>query len=289
MPENNNNCPSCLEDLMRPSACEKTLGGMVTEFLYGYKSDVQTWPQKQSAALRTGLVDHVETVNGSNMVMKPGKRMFRIQVKKGSAELKYEVQGESGAKSFKASLESNIPGFRSAILGFMTATINQELVVLAKTRAGEWHLLGDEDEGVEYDSGTANSGKTGTDANGADVTFATECAAPTIYKGDIDSLLTVDGTAATIVMGTEVVSGTGVTLKATATANDSTITKVGFRYKVEGTADWTTANVSSFTSGTEFSKSVTGLTASTDYLYYAYMVVDGHEVYTETYTFTTGA
>ena len=163
MPENNNNCPSCLEDLMRPSACEKTLGGMVTEFLYGYKSDVQTWPQKQSAALRTGLVDHVETVNGSNMVMKPGKRMFRIQVKKGSAELKYEVQGESGAKSFKASLESNIPGFRSAILGFMTATINQELVVLAKTRAGEWHLLGDEDEGVEYDSGTANSGKTGTE------------------------------------------------------------------------------------------------------------------------------
>ncbi|MBO4654663.1 MAG: fibronectin type III domain-containing protein [Bacteroidales bacterium] len=289
MPENNNNCPSCLEDLMRPSACEKTLGGMVTEFLYGYKDDVQTWPQKQSAALRTGLVDHVETVSGSNLVMKTGKRMFRVQVKKGSAELKYELQGESGAKSFKSTLECNIPGFRSAILGFMSATANQELVILAKTRSGEWHLLGDDDEGVEYDSGTANSGKTGTDANGADVTFATECAAPTVYQGDVDSLKTVDGTAATIVMGTEVVSGTGVTLKATATANDSTITKVGFRYKVEGTADWTTANVSSFTSGTEFSKSVTGLTASTDYLYYAYMVVDGHEVYTETYTFTTGA
>ncbi len=285
----NNNCPSCLEDLMRPGACEKTLGGMVTEFLFGYKDDVQTWPAKQAANLREHLVDLIETVAGSNLVMKNGKRMFRIQVKKGSAELKYELQGESGAKSFKTTLETNIPGFRSVILGFMTATANQELVLLAKTRSGEWHLLGDEDEGVEYDSGTANSGKTGTDANGADVTFATECAAPTVYKGDIDSLKTVSGTAATIQIGTEVVNGTGVTLKATATANDSVITKVGFRYKVEGSADWTTANVSSFTSGTEFSKSVTGLTASTDYLYYAYMVVDGHEVYTETYAFTTGS
>ena len=285
----NNNCPSCLEDLMRPGACEKTLGGMVTEFLFGYKDDVQTWPAKQAANLREHLVDLIETVAGSNLVMKNGKRMFRIQVKKGSAELKYELQGESGAKSFKTTLETNIPGFRSVILGFMTATANQELVLLAKTRSGEWHLLGNEDEGVEYDSGTANSGKTGTDANGADVTFATECAAPTVYKGDIESLKTVSGTAATIEIGTEVVSGTGVTLKATATANDSTITKVGFRYKVEGSADWNTANVSSFTSGTEFSKSVTGLTASTDYLYYAYMVVDGHEVYTETYAFTTGS
>jgi len=285
----NNNCPSCLEDLMRPGACEKTLGGMVTEFLFGYKDDVHTWPAKLAANLREHLVDHIETVAGSNLVMKNGKRMFRIQVKKGSAELKYELQGESGAKSFKTTLETNIPGFRSAILGFMTATANQELVLLAKTRSGEWHLLGNEDEGVEYDSGTANSGKTGTDANGADVTFATECAAPTVYKGDIESLKTVSGTAASIEIGSEVVSGTGVTLKATATANDSVITKVGFRYKVEGSADWTTANVSSFTSGTEFSKSVTGLTASTDYLYYAYMVVDGHEVYTETYAFTTGA
>ena len=285
----NNNCPSCLEDLMRPGACEKTFGGMVTEFLFGYKDDVQTSPAKQAANLREHLVDLIETVAGSNLVMKNGKRMFRIQVKKGSAELKYELQGESGAKSFKTTLETNIPVFRSVILGFMTATANHELVLLAKTRSGEWHLLGNEDEGVEYDSGTANSGKTGTDANGADVTFATECAAPTVYKGDIESLKTVSGTAASIEIGNEVVSGTGVTLKATATANDSVITKVGFRYKVEGSADWTTANVSSFTSGTEFSKSVTGLTASTDYLYYAYMVVDGHEVYTETYAFTTGA
>ncbi len=282
-------CPSSFEDLVRPSACQKVVGGMVTEFLYGLKDDVQTWPAKKSHALFTGLEDYVKTEAGSNLVMKTGSRLFRLQVKKGSAELKYEMQGESGSHSLKATLECHIPGFLATVNGFIASTANQELVLLAKTRNGEWHLLGSEDEGVEVDSASATSGKTGTDPNGADVVFSTECDAATVYMGDVTSLKTVSGTAATIVIGQEVVSGTGVTLKATATANDSTITKVGFRYKKEGTNDWNNANVSSFTSGTEFSKAVSGLDASSDYLYYAYMVVDGHEVYTETYAFTTGS
>ena len=288
MPENNI-CPACLEDLARPSTCEQVMGGVVSTFLIGLKSDVATWPAKASAALRTVLADHIETQNASLLTMNAGTRLFAISAKKGSAELKYELQGESGSKSFKASLECNIPGLRAKMLGLLAATANQELVILAKTKSGEIHLLGDADEGVEYESASATSGKAGTDPSGADVVFSTDVVAPTVYMGgNWDALQVVNGTAATIVMGQDVVSGSGVTLKATATANDSTITRVGFRYKAEGTADWTNANVSSFTSGTEFTKNVTSL-ASGDYLYYAYMVVDGHEVYTETYAFTISA
>lgn len=278
-------CPSSFEDLVRPSSCQKILGGMVTEFLYGLKNDVQTWPEKQPFALHTGLEDYVKTVAGSNMVMKTGKRLFRLQVKKGSAELKYELQGESGSRSLKVSLECHILGFLKTVLGFMAATANQEMVLLAKTRNGDWHLLGNEDEGVEYDSASATSGKTGTDPNGADVTFTCDCDAPTIYMGDIDSLKTVGGTAATIVLGTESVSSTTATLAATVTDNDSTVTKVGFRYRAESDSSWTNVNVSPHTSGTEFTKSVSSLAAG-DYLFYAYMVVDGHEIYTDTKAFT---
>lgn len=284
MPENTN-CPACLEDLYRPSACEKTLGGMVTEFLYGFKDDVATWPAKMPAAGRGSMTDHVETAVGENLVMKSRKRMFRIQVKKASAELKYELQGESGARSFKTTLECNIPGFRSAILGFLSATANQELVILAKTRSGEWHLLGDEDEGVEYDSATANSGKAGTDANGADVTFSTECAAPTIYKGDVESLKTVDGTAASIGSVSESVAEGVATLSATVTDGDSNVSKVGFRYKKEGNATWKNLEVSTHTSGEAFTAATPTLAAG-DYLYYAYMVVDGQTVASETFAFT---
>lgn len=283
-------CPDSFEDLVRPETCQKTVGGMVTEFLYGLKEDVATWPEKAAAALRTGLSDYVETVAGSNLVMASGKRLFRLQVKKGSAELKYALQGESGARSFRATLECNIPGFRASLLGFMAATANKELVILAKTRSGEWHLLGNEDEGVEYDTAEAMTGKAGTDPSGADVTFAIDTDAATVYNGDIDSLKTVGGTAATIVLGTESVSSTTATLAATVTDNASTVTKVGFRYRAEGDANWTNVNVysgtsGSYISGTEFTKSVSNLAAG-DYVFYAYMVVDGHEIYTNTKAFT---
>ncbi len=278
-------CPDSFEDLVRPETCQKTLGGMVTEFLYGLKDDVANWPEKASAALRTGLSSYVETVAGSNLVMASGKRLFRLQVKKGSAELKYALQGESGARSFRATLECNIPGFRAAILGFLAATANKELVILAKTRSGEWHLLGNADEGVEYDTAEAMTGKAGTDPSGADVTFAIDTDAATVYNGDIDSLKTVDGSAATIVLGTESVSSTTATLAATVTDNDSIVTKVGFRYRAEGDANWTNVNVASYTSGTEFTKTVSSLAAG-DYVFYAYMVVDGHEIYTNTKAFT---
>lgn len=280
------NCPICLEDLNRPTVCENTKGGVVSTILIALKDDVDHWPSKQAPALRQGLADHIETVAGDNMTMKTGKRFFKIEIKKNSAELKYTLQGESGSRSLKASLQIYTPALRSNVLGFMAATANQEMVLLCQTANKDWHMLGDGDEGCEYESGEATSGKAGTDAHGADLTFYTDTAAPTIYKGDIDSLLEVNGSAPTITISTpESVSGTGVTLSATATA--SSITGGGFRYRKEGTSTWHNEAVSSIASGTEFSASISGLTASTDYMYYAYAVVDGREIRTETYAFTT--
>lgn len=289
-------CPACLEDLNRASACESTKSGVVTEVIYGLKSDVAAWPEKLAANLRNGLVDHVETVAGSNLVMKEGKRLFYIVFKKETLELKYELQGESGAHSFNATLEGNVPGMRSKILGLLAATKNEELVILAKTKAGEWHLLGDEDEGVEYDSATATSGKAKADANGADLVLSYSCDAPTVYNGDIDSLLTVGGEPATITVdGNPTVTGTGATatveFESSVTPNDSVVTKVGFRYQKEGSTDWKNVNASLPSDfETPVTKTVTMSDGAGDYLYYAYMVIDGREVYSNTYAFTvTGA
>lgn len=177
-------CPACLEDLARPTTCEQVMGGVVTEFLLGLKDDVATWPAKKAAALRTVMADHVETEAGSLLTMKTGKRLFKISAKKGTSEITYTLQGESGSKSFKASLACNIPGLRAKMLGLLSATANQELVILPKTKSGDVHLLGDENEGVEYESAEAKTGKAGTDANGADVVYSTDVPAPTIYMGD---------------------------------------------------------------------------------------------------------
>ena len=184
MAEDNNQCPACLEDLARPTTCERVMGGVVTTFLLGLHEDVATWPAKKAANLRTAMTDHVETAQASLLTMKPGTRLFAISAKKGSAEVKFELQGESGSKSFKATLECNIPGLRSKMLGLFAATANQEMVVLAKSKSGDVYLLGDQDEGVEYETVSAVSGKTGNEPNGADVVFYIDVSAPTIYMGD---------------------------------------------------------------------------------------------------------
>ena len=184
------NCPPCLEDMNRPDdSCGA--GSGVVRILYGLKNDVLTWPAKKSAETRTLLSDHVNTTV-SNLVMKTGKRMFEFQSKKASAELKYVGEGEEGSRSLKGSLECYHPQLRDQLLGFATATQNQELVILAKTRKGDWHMLGNADEGAVMETFDATSGKATTDPNGATLMFSQPgLNAATIYKGETESLLVV--------------------------------------------------------------------------------------------------
>ena len=149
--------------------------------------------------------------------------------------------------------------------------------------------MGDEDEGVEYDSAEAATGKAGSDANGTTITFSTECAAPTIYMGDTASLTIDNGsyTAATITGVSETPGSTDCDLEATFTDNDDTVTAVGFRYQEEGDSSWTEITLGSYTSGSAESQTITGLTSSTDYLYYAFMIANGIEKRSATYAFTT--
>lgn len=188
--------------------------------------------------------------------------------------LKYTEQGESGSKSFKPTLEIYSSTLRAQILGFLAATANQEIFILAKTRNGDWHLLGDEYEGVEHESAEATSGKLGSDNHGALITFFTETDAPTIYKGDVDSLTLVGGTRAAISSVSESVSGDAATLSATVTDNDDDVTEVGFVYKAEGSSTTVRETVANHTSGSAFSVTVEDL-ESGDYIYYAYMVANG--------------
>lgn len=96
----------------------------------------------------------------------------------------------------KASIECYHPQLRAQLVGFATAVQNQELIVLAKTRNGDWHMLGNADEGAILETFDATSGKATTDPNGANIMFSQSgLNAATIYKGDIDSLLVIAETS----------------------------------------------------------------------------------------------
>jgi hypothetical protein len=180
-------CPPCLEDLNIGANCDGSASG-IKKILYALHDDVKKWADKKPWETRTALADHVNAVTG-DIVMKTGKRFFKLESKRDSAELSYVGEGNAGSRSFKDALEVYHPGFRASLLGFGSATQNKKLVFLVLTKTGDWYLLGDKDEGVEHETFDSRSGKASTDDNGANMIFSrTGVNAPTIYKGNVDSL-----------------------------------------------------------------------------------------------------
>lgn len=181
-------CPPCFEDLNKGANCAGSASG-VKKILYASHDDVLTWPEKVPFEAREQLADHVNTTQG-NLVMKSGKRFYKIEAKRDSAEVSYVGEGDPGSRSLKEALEVYHPGFRAALLGFGSATLNRPMVFLVLTKTGDYMLLGDKDEGLDNETFDSRTGKAPGDPNGANIIFSrTGVNAATIYKGDVDQLL----------------------------------------------------------------------------------------------------
>lgn len=281
-------CKYKLDDLRNGQGCDNVMSGVKT-VLIGLIDDVAVWPQEIDNP--TSMEENVMLVGLP--VMKPGKRMFRLYSKNDAGEYKCTGQGEEGTRSQQASLNIYNTGFRKSINGFIRAVQNAQLFIICLTNQGEWHVMGDQHRGAVLSDFTSTSGKSVTDPNGADMTFIYNTQSDRVIEltdTQVEALCSISGSAtlaAISAVGESNVLATGATLGATFTENDETISKVGFRYKVEGTSAWDTVSTTNFTSGTPWTKAVTGLTSNTDYLFYAFMVVDGQERYSGTYTFKT--
>jgi hypothetical protein len=118
----------------------ENMGGLVQEIYFGYHADVATWPTKPSnpadleaSALLTG-----------DIVMKAGKRMFKMYITDDTGEFKVEPVGEVDGKSFLQHLTFFHPGLTKKLLGFMNAAKNENLVFIVKDSDGQMYLMGDE-------------------------------------------------------------------------------------------------------------------------------------------------
>ena len=280
----NEDCNIVLEDLLKKGGCEDNASGVkkVAVFL---TEDVQTWPTRRADI--QAMRDYVEL--DGNMTFKTGKRAFLIHCKADAGELTYEGQGEEGSKSQRARLNIYNPGMKSALLGFIAAVQNADCGAFVWLNNGEVHLLGDKDRGMHLAENNATSGKAISDPNGADLNFDYNTSRAQIYTGQTENLTVAGGTPAAIeTEEASSVAGTSATLGGTCTDTDGVVSEVGVLYKKEGDASWTQKKLTgSFTSGTPYTVSVTGLTASTDYICCAYMVIDGRKYYGNDMVFTT--
>lgn len=183
----NNECNLVLEDIGKNAACMQSMSG-VKRVIIALMDDIDTYPERINEASRQGLEDHVRLQG--NIVMKAGKRAYKVYTDPDNAEMTYESQGEKGSKSKKAKLDIKIPGLRAKVLGFNAAIQNAELVILALLNNGEWHMMGDKDRGADLEDDKTTSGKGASASSGSELSFTYDTAIPQIYTGDIDSLLT---------------------------------------------------------------------------------------------------
>lgn len=128
----------------------------------------------------------VEPIGGKAIVLKPGGSFINVFSDKNLGELKYTLAGGVN-KYYQASLEIFHPGFKRKLLGFLSHMINQDIVIVAKTNNGQYHLLGNETHAALIDDGTeAISGKATADNNGATVIFRFDTPTPVVFCEDWD-------------------------------------------------------------------------------------------------------
>jgi hypothetical protein len=174
--------------------CENRASGVKVVY-FAFQKDIAVLPRVPEN--KTSFEDFSILSEGGagaehvDIEMKPGKRFFKFETTSDLGELTYPEQGPKGCRSLLATLETYHSGFKQKILGFMTATMNQQLILLVKLNNGDVHMLGDKERGAEHgDGSTATSGKAITDQNGVNLFFTYVTPTPQIYIGDIDSLIT---------------------------------------------------------------------------------------------------
>ena len=282
MPED---CNIVLEDLLKKGGCEDNASG-VKKIAVFLTEDVHTWPERRTAIGQ--MRDYVEL--DGDLVFKQGKRAFVIHCKDEAGELHYEGQGEEGSRSQKGILNIYNPCMKSPLLGFIAAVQNADIGALAWLNNGEVHLLGDKDRGMHMSENNATSGKAIGDPNGGDLTFDYNCSRAQVYTGQTDGLTEPTGRNAAIETGEAAsLTATGATLSGTCTDPNGEVTEAGVMYRKEGVSQWSRKPAEGFTSGQPFSVTLTDLTASSDYLYCAYMVVEGRRLTGADMVFTTTA
>jgi hypothetical protein len=116
------------------------MGGIAMKVFYGLWKDVLTHPTVPS---NPATLEENGKLTGA-VIMKPGKRMFQIDITDDTGELENEPVGPADGHSFIQHLRFFSPGLQAKMLGFMNATINEDLVFIAPDNNGRYFYLGSE-------------------------------------------------------------------------------------------------------------------------------------------------
>lgn len=188
MPRNCDNIS--LTGLDQPNACRNNRSGVKTIYVCPMAdvTAINAVPNQNPTNPAEFVTIGSANLGAQAIECKEGKGFVKIFCANNMGELKYASQGDIiGCRSQLAQLDIFHPGFSREALGFLHYANNCPMVIVAKLNNGEYHLLGDQDEGAIIASGNeATSGKDKGDNNGINPVWEIGCGAASIFWEGFD-------------------------------------------------------------------------------------------------------
>jgi len=159
------------------------MGGLTQVVYFGYYADVETFPippvNPTTLLLASALT--------GELVMKPGKRLWKMYITDDTGEYKMELVGEIDGHSFVNHLSLFHPGLQETILGFMRAAKNENLVFIVIDSDGQKYVMGDALRAAVLSSSPdgAGTGKTTAARKGISLEFTYKTNNQFVYKGTL--------------------------------------------------------------------------------------------------------
>jgi hypothetical protein len=161
----------------------ENMGGIRQTVYFGFHADVESFPEKP---LNPQTLESNATLTGS-IVMKTGKRMFRLYITDDTGEFNIESVGEVDGKSFVLHLKLFTPGLQKSVLGFMNSAKNDNLVFVVTDAEGQQYVMGDEMRPAVY-QGAPDGGGTGKETaarKGMSAEFTYKTGNVYVYTGNV--------------------------------------------------------------------------------------------------------
>lgn len=122
-----------------------------------------------------------------NIVMNSYKQFRKLYSTLEAGELRSALQGERDGKSFKAELETFMPGSKAEFFGFVSLIKNSTLLALIPDMDDQTYMLGDEKFGLQLINFQWGTGKGPSDRKGGTLTFDFNSNVPLyIFEGQVD-------------------------------------------------------------------------------------------------------
>lgn len=146
---------------------EGNMAGLIPQIIFGYQSDVATWPDTPVPDAQGALSLENAGKLAGDIVMKAGKRAFALDFTEDTGEFKMVPVGETDGEHWEYSLDIIKAKIAAKILGFANASQRKKMFFIVPDENGKNYLMGDKLRAPKLATGGdgATTGKTSGDRN----------------------------------------------------------------------------------------------------------------------------